>query len=122
MPSELSQDSLPASYCYYDSILNNSQLLVSKEIKEFFKFKNKFRFAFLRNEDFKQRLCEKLGLVETTEVSTETGKMTFKHRCVNKKEQNQINHHSSHHSVALQKSNYIIIDDDLGRIQQQFNL
>jgi hypothetical protein len=42
--------------------------------------------------------------------------MTFKHKVVNEKEFNQINHHYSHHSTALQKSNYLIIDDDIDRI------
>tara|TARA_B110000285_G_scaffold20632_1_gene19977 strand:- start:1203 stop:1430 length:228 start_codon:yes stop_codon:yes gene_type:complete len=75
--------------------------MVSKETREFFKFKNKFKFQFLRNENFKQRLLEKLGIIETTDVDAEAGKMTFKHKVVNNKELNQINHHISNHTLSL---------------------
>ena len=57
--------------------------MVSQETKELFKFKNRFRFRFLRNEDFKQRLFEKLGIVESADAGNEVGKMTFKHKVVN---------------------------------------
>ena len=91
--------------------------MVSKETKEFFKFKNKFKFQFMRNEDFKQRLLEKLGILEATNADAEAGKMTFKHKVVNKKELNQINHHINTHTMALQRSNYLVIDEDIHRIQ-----
>lgn len=117
VPPELAQNQLPINYRFYDSILNNCQQMVSKETKEFFKFKNKFKFQFMRNEDFKQRLLEKLGILEATNADAEAGKMTFKHKVVNKKELNQINHHINTHTMALQRSNYLVIDEDIHRIQ-----
>jgi hypothetical protein len=70
-------------------------------MKDMFKFKNQFQFKFLRDANFKQRLFEKLGIIETADVSDEIGKMTFKHKIVNKKEFNIINHHNTHHTKAL---------------------
>mmetsp|Transcript_31393 Transcript_31393/g.48005 ORF Transcript_31393/g.48005 Transcript_31393/m.48005 type:complete len:184 (-) Transcript_31393:789-1340(-) len=54
--------------------------------------------------------------------SNDGRKMTFKHSIVNQKEEININHHLSHHTRALQKSKYMMIDDDLARLQTQFTI
>jgi len=33
-----------------------------------------------------------------------------------------INHHNSVHSMALQRSNYLVIDDDIKNIQETFGI
>ena len=40
-------------------------------------------------------------------------KMTFKHAIVNKRDVNQINHHDSEHTQQVQRSKYLIIDNDV---------
>jgi hypothetical protein len=59
--------------------------MVSQETKEFFKFKNKFRINFFRNENVKQKFLEEMGIIEPSMVQTD-GKMTYKHKVVNEKE------------------------------------
>ena len=48
--------------------------------------------------------------------------MTYKHKIVNEKESNKINHHSSNHIQTLQKSKYLVIDDDMNRVKTWFQL
>ena len=40
-------------------------------------------------------------------------KLTFKHAVVNQKESNEINHHESEHTQHVQRSKYLIIDNDV---------
>ena len=47
-------------------------------------------------------------------------KQVFKHTVVNKKEKNEINHLASEHPVSLQKSEYIMIENDIERIRKQY--
>ena len=46
-----------------------------------------------------------------------SGKLTFKHQVVNKKAYYEINHHLSHHCKALQRSKYIMIEDNVDRLK-----
>jgi hypothetical protein len=96
----LSIERYPISYHYYDAILNYTQNLVSTDTKEYFKFKNNFRFNFYKNENFKQKLLEKIGINEGT-TDNNPGKLTFKHKIVNEKERDLINHHTSQHAKGL---------------------
>tara|TARA_B110000285_G_C15093130_1_gene600289 strand:- start:1459 stop:1806 length:348 start_codon:yes stop_codon:yes gene_type:complete len=52
IPKELQIDNYPISYQFYDSIINHTQSTASVETKEYFKFKNNFRFNFYKNENF----------------------------------------------------------------------
>lgn len=45
-------------------------------------------------------MLEEWGIIEPTEVQTD-GKMTYKHKVVNEKESNKINHHGSNHVQTL---------------------
>lgn len=105
------------SYQYYDSILNHAQSTASVETKEYFKFKNNFRFNFYKNGNFQQKLFEKLGLTDKPfDENDTTNKLTFKHKIVNEKENNLVNHHTSQHAKGLQKSKYLVIDENMERI------
>ena len=45
-------------------------------------------------------MLEKFGIVDGADNSN-SGKLTFKHKIVNEKESNQINHHTSQHTLGL---------------------
>ena len=117
IPLELQIDNYPISYRFYDSIINHTQSTASVETKEYFKFKNNFRFNFYKNESFQQKLFEKLGLTDKAfDVDDTSNKLTFKHKIVNEKEHCLVNHHTSQHSKGLQKSKYLVIDENMERI------
>lgn len=67
---------------------------------------------------------EKLGIFDRKCEDGENlaGKLTFKHQVVNKKSFYEINHHHSHHCKALQRSRYIMVEDDMTRLRQQFEI
>jgi hypothetical protein len=64
---------------------------------------------------------EKVGLSEKkTTHEDPLAKLTFKHSVVNQKDKDMVNHHFSIHSMCLQRSNYLVIDDDIENITQTF--
>lgn len=77
---------------------------------------------FFRNENFKQKLFEKIGFGDDLQKDDPLAKLTFKHSVVNQKERDYVNHHLSIHSRCLQRSNYLMIDDDINQIQQTFHI
>ena len=54
-------------------------------------------------------LLEKLGIIE----GENSKKLTFKPTALNKKLTNGINHHISQHTMNLQRSQYLCIDDNI---------
>lgn len=54
-----------------------------------------------------------LWLKEKVFGSEKERKMTFRHAIINRKEFNVINHHESEHSQHIQRSKYLIIDNDV---------
>ena len=62
-------------------------------------------FQNLQNIDTKQKMFEKYILSDE--------KPTFKHHCVNKNCQNEVIFKKSEHSLKLQKSRYLMIDDEI---------
>ena len=119
IPKELSQDNLPMTFRYYDFIINLLQDNLSQETRDLHAFKNIFRINFYKNENILNKVLEKIG------VSGGDGgppKLTFRYQNVNEKEKLNINHHVSHQVLQLQRSKYLTIDDDVQRIQVQFDL
>lgn len=72
IPSDLSQDQWPASYRYYDSVLNMVLYKCSEQRKELLQIKNNFNMQLIEKTDFKIKLFEKLGIGYDD-------KLTFKH-------------------------------------------
>jgi hypothetical protein len=48
-------------------------------------------------------------------------KNTFKYQVVNAKESNTIDHHSSEHTMRIQKSEYLAIDQDIQNMIEHRN-
>ena len=47
----------------------------------------------------------------------ESQKLTFRYESVKQKEKNMIDHHQSEHTMSLQRSKYIMIDDEVQNIK-----
>ena len=114
IPTELAQDHLPMNFWYYDAILMFVQDLVSQETKDLHTFKNTFRLNFYQEADFQTKMLRALGLASTD------SKLTFKHQIVNEIASTVFTHSKSHHAKALQRSRYVMIDDDVNRLQEHF--
>ena len=72
IPMDLCQDQWPASYRYYDSILNMVLYKCSEQRKELLQIKNNFNMQLIEKTDIKIKLFEKLGVGYDD-------KLTFKH-------------------------------------------
>jgi hypothetical protein len=48
-------------------------------------------------------------------IGEEKDKLSYKYNAVNKKAPYEINHHDTNHAIALQRSAYIIIDDNIAK-------
>ena len=83
IPDELSVDRYPVSFRYYDSVIRLVRKMISEDMKQYYSFKNSFRMEFYQNEDFKQKILEKLGIVEKTQFDQDNVKLTFRHQIVN---------------------------------------
>ena len=114
IPNELAQDHLPMNFWYYDAILMFVQDLVSQETKDLHTFKNTFRLNFYQEENFHTKMMRLFGF------SSSENKLTFKHQIVNEIASNVFTHSKSHHSKALQRSRYVMIDDDVARLQEHY--
>ena len=73
--------------------------------------KNSVAFAIHKHSDLKMQVLESLGIIDNGKQK----KLSFKHAAVNKKKTSEVNHHQSAHSIALQRSKYICIDDNLSK-------
>ena len=92
---------------FYDPILHIVDLEISDDKKEFFYSKNQNNLENFKKTNFKQMLKDKFF------GSEKERKMTFKHAIVNQKEFNQIDHYESEHTQHVQRSKYLIIDNDV---------
>ena len=73
IPMELSQDKFPINFKYYDFIINLLHNQLSQETKDLNAFKNVFRINFYQNENFVQKIGEKLGIFGDKKKETELG-------------------------------------------------
>ena len=111
---------MPINFWYYDPILNFVQEYVSQDSKDFHVFKNMFRLNFYEQENMKARILEKIGFAE--KPGEFSNKLTYKYQVLNEPENQGINHHISSQVLTLQKSRYLIIDDDVDRLQEHFKI
>lgn len=111
IPKELSQDHLPQSFRFYDPILMLIQERVSNESRKHFNLQNKVAFTLHREADHFLKLKERLGFAENGKEK----KPAYKHSSVSNKAATEISHKDSSHTLALQRSKYICIDNDISR-------
>lgn len=116
IPNELSQDSLPINFRFYDPILIWVQDLVSKSKQSLCDFKNEFRLNFYRDNSIERRLLSTLGI--GGDGSAHQEKHVCKHQAVAENERKEIIPQKSSHVMSLQRSRYVAIDDDIARLQR----
>lgn len=80
--------------------------MIDEDKREHFYSKTMQNYKNFKKSDFKTVLKDKI-------FGDGKDKLTFKYQIVNKKESNQIKHNESQHTMNLQRSNYIIIDQDV---------
>lgn len=119
IPNELSNDNLPSSFWFYDACLQQVQNLVDPEKKTFAIFKNQYRLNFYQQNNFKKQMLMKLGLIDNPKLEV---KLALKYQQINQIQTNQINHHLSTSAMNLQRSRYVVIDDDVTRLQRHFTI
>ena len=68
-------------------------------------------FLIHRDGDLQFQILSQLGIVENGKEK----KMTSTHTSISQKEKQEINHHTTAHSLSLQRSKYICIDSDISK-------
>ena len=86
IPKDLTQDHLPASFRYYDPIIQISNNLISKQSKIYHSFKTEFNLNKIKGSDWKRDLMMDIGFLDRPENK----KVTHKHAIRNLMEQNEI--------------------------------
>ena len=105
IPHELGQEGFSKSYHFYDPIIAIIQEGISDERKQFFYSKKVVKLDLFKKYSFSEKLYDKF-------INSEN-KATFKYQVVNAKQNLSIDHHSSEHTMRLQKSKYLAIDQDI---------
>ena len=104
-PDELGQNGYPQSYQFYDPIMRIIQEDMPDERKQFFYSKKVDKLELYKQYNFKEKLYDRLFNGDK--------KATFKYEIVNKRETKTIDHHTSEHTMCLQRSRYLSVDHDL---------
>ena len=69
-------------------------------------------FVIHRQGDTLQKIYETLGIVDSENA---TEKLTAKHESVNKKAPYEVDHNKTAHAMALQRSKYICVENNLSK-------
>jgi hypothetical protein len=116
IPNELSQDKLPMSFWFYDPILIWVQDQVSKSKQHLCNFRNEFRLNFFRENSLKRRVMSSLGAGSGDTAQPE--KQVYKHHAVAEDELKEIIPGKSCHVMCLQRSPYLVIDENLANLKK----
>ena len=108
IPNDLSQDSLPLSFRFYDPIIAFAAEGVSEQNISNCANKQALAYHIHYQNDLKLQLMNNLGF-----IGGENKNLTNRNVSLNKQPPPGVNHHNSMHSMALQRSKYLCIDDDI---------
>ena len=108
IPKDLQQYKLPLSYLFYDPIIAIIQDRISDERNEFFFSKNSVKVEQFKSYSVKEKVINKL--------LKDDCKATFKYEVVNKKYSVDIDYNESDHTMALQRSQYLVIDQEVNSL------
>lgn len=111
IPKDLSQSQYPLSFRYYDPLIKIVKERMTDDRKDFYKVKNELELKIYRKADTQLQMREKLGLQESQK--RDDTKLTFRHTAINKRSTNTIQIADSIHSKAVQRSNFLKIDNEL---------
>ena len=68
----------------------------------------------LKDADASRKMKRQFG------ESEQSNKLTYRHTVVNEKEKNIINVHDSRHVMNIQRSKYVIIDNDIEKMKKDY--
>lgn len=106
IPAILSQDHLPVSFRYYDSLIRNIKINLSQPKKGYYIIKKQFAHEY-HIDSMAKTIMIKLGIIE--DEANSKAKQSFK--VVNKKSRKEIPIHRNHYTKELQRSKFVAIDD-----------
>jgi len=119
IPAELSQDKLPMCLRYYDPILNIVYANVHSERKQYFNLQNNFHMTRIADDDKQVQLLKTLGIYSDETYLKKD--LVFRHQVVNQQKK-QIKPNDSSHNMMLQRSKYLIIENDVNYLRKQYYL
>ena len=115
IPLELTQDNYPHSFRFYDPILQLIQENCTQVKREHFILKGQLQIERIKEENRVLRIKD--ALLGTDE----SAKLTFKHTQINAKKDTTIDPLQSEHSMGVQRSKYITIENELDRMKKQYD-
>ena len=113
IPDSLSQNHLPLSYRYYDPIICLIQEKLSRERRDYFRIKKQMSMLF----DQKLSLRNQLKKTFVAEHTTEKAKYNViaDAQTFQELHPGEIDHYMSKHSMCLQRSDYVSVENDQGK-------
>ena len=116
IPHDLSCDVYPASFRYYDPIIQISNQVMSKQSKTYYSFKTEFNLNKIKNSDWQRNMLTQIGIYEAPNHR----KVVHKHAVINIDDDNvQLQYTQTHHPMELQKSRYMLIDTTEESLKRQ---
>lgn len=101
IPHALDQTRLPSSFRFYDPIINLIKLNFSGQSRDFSKLKRSISYAF----------DQKFQSHSLFRVKEDSGKLKAQHN-FRRKENKNFDFMNSQHTMQIQQSKYIILDDN----------
>ena len=102
---------MPISFQFYDSIIALVQENISNHKRDTLTLKQNLAFNLHYQGDFMTKLLTKVGIYKDDEEDP----LVFKHQAINQRFPQGLNHHNSEHSMSLQRSKYICLDDIMNK-------
>lgn len=116
IPTELLQSDLPLSFKFYDPVLKIIQEQINLETKDFFTLKNKLNLQRFQDDDnLKRKIKEMIGLDQSNLDEPPPKPPIFKYSMINDRDID-VDHTKSVHSMSLQSSKYVVIENEMKRI------
>lgn len=113
IPQELSCDSYPTSFRYYDPIIQMTNHLMSTESKLYHQLKTQFNISKIQGSNWQRDFMIRVGIMENEKKR----KLTHKHSIINFADKNEVKHTETNHPWSLQKSRYLIVESNEDRLR-----
>ena len=100
------------SFRYYDPMIALISENISSFKRESLAMKQKLAYKLHKEGDIIDFVLTKIGVI----ANSNNEPLVFKYAALNKKPPTGVNHHNSLHTMSLQRSNYICLDDNTAKI------
>lgn len=112
VPNELSCDTYPQGFRYYDPIIQIVNHLFTADNQVYHTLKTEFNLDKIKGSDWVKDLLIRVGVLENPKKP----QLFTRHQLINENLLNEIDHTQSHHALALQKSRYLLVDSQEERL------